>query len=168
MGASDLCDPEVDEWCIVDGIEDQVAEGGLENLYTHTFTLPNVDCDNCTIQVIQNTFVNYFQCADIVITAQDDTMPEDGTGGSEATDGAGGASMDGDPLVGSGGMTTTGGTGGMQDDPPGDSDADDGASSSKGCTYSPRSGGPWDRLALLLLGVPLLLFRRQRAHGLRG
>src|SRR5690606_40817778 len=49
---TDLCDPALDSWCIADGIEDDNNTNG--GTFEYTFTVPNVDCDNCTLQLIQD------------------------------------------------------------------------------------------------------------------
>ena len=59
---------------LLDGIED----GAPNNLYRVSVTLPEVECDNCTLQVMQvmtdaPPFGGgddlYYQCADLVLAA---------------------------------------------------------------------------------------------------
>ena len=79
-------------------------EGGFgqEHMYSAMVTLPNIDCANCTLQLIQFMYNDdqpyYYQCADITITASDSSsttgadMGSTGAGGMTAATGAGGAS----------------------------------------------------------------------------
>jgi MYXO-CTERM domain-containing protein len=116
VAPDDYTDPTV----LADGIPDM---GGGE--YSFTVTLPDVECDNCTLQVIQvmtdkppyTTPGNdlYFQCIDLVLTSGG--APDGGTvvldgGGGGGTDGGGGGGTDG----GGGGGTDGGGGGGGTDD----------------------------------------------------
>jgi hypothetical protein len=84
-GFDDLCNPAADAACIADGLQ----EGG-GGTYEHTFTLPNAECSNCTIQVIQVMTDKapygdgndiYYDCADIVITTNPPPSADDGSGG---------------------------------------------------------------------------------------
>lgn len=164
---SDLCDPDVDSWCIADGLAD---ESGSMTSYSHTFTLPNVDCDNCTLQVVQNTFVRYFQCADITIVAQADD-PDAGAGGTggSAAGGSTGGGPDGSGVGGGGGIgpgtdpdPATGGSGEPSDLEDGSGAPDGGTSGeSAGCALGgqPSSGASW----MLLLPV-LWAWRRGAAR----
>lgn len=169
---SDRCDPSVDEWCIADGLPD---ESGSMQSYSHTFTLPNVDCDSCTLQVIQNTFVRYFQCADITIVAQGDDTEDpgdpgevDGSGG--AAPGAGGGSAGGSG-GGTGGLTepATGGAEGHADHHEEHGDPGEGAPSAasgegSGCSlvHGAPPGAPWALLGPLLWGLRRSAARRGR------
>jgi MYXO-CTERM domain-containing protein len=132
--------------------------------YTWQVTLPNVECDNCTLQVIQvmedNAFHGdydptpgvgipdiYHQCIDLVLKAGAPmTNMGDGGAGAGGTGGGGGAGAGG-----SGGGGGTGGTGGS------------GATSKGGCAMSgaasPRSLA---LLGLLVLGAALARRRRAR------
>jgi MYXO-CTERM domain-containing protein len=126
-------------------------------------TLPNVECDNCTLQVIQvmedNAFHGdydptpgvgipdiYHQCIDLVLKAGAPmTNMTDGGAGAGGTGGGGGAGAGG-----SGGGGGTGGTGGS------------GATSKGGCAM----GGAASPRALALLGllvVGAMVARRRRA-----
>ena len=90
--------------CIADNITDQNT-----NTYSHEITLPNIECDHCTMQVIQymtdklNDGIDnelYYQCADLVLSAgagggigtttSSSTGTTTGAGGSGAITGAGG------------------------------------------------------------------------------
>lgn len=89
--------------------------------YSTEVTLPNIDCQNCTLQLIQFMYNDpepyYFQCADITITATDDTTTTTstttGAGGTTTTDGS--ITTGGMPTSGT---TGTGGTGGSGIVPP--------------------------------------------------
>jgi hypothetical protein len=83
---------------------------------TLSVTLPNVKCENCTLQLIQ--FMTgasledayYYQCADIKLVG--DLAPMGGAGGGGAGGAAGGASGGTSGSGGSGGTGGAGGTGG--------------------------------------------------------
>lgn len=94
---------------LVDGIADR-TDG---QTYSQEITLPDVECDNCTLQVIQVMTDKppygdgndlYYQCADIVLakstTPGSSSGDDGGAGGSSGTT----TSM---PTKGSGGCTTT-------------------------------------------------------------
>ena len=109
---------------LIDGIADRDVSGG-DRTYTQEIQLPNVECDNCTLQVIQvmsdkppydgSAAGNdiYYQCADVTLSATAPAEPADGcavggTGGSDA--GAGGSGGDGGDDS-SGGCTAAGAPG---------------------------------------------------------
>jgi len=81
---------------------DDEAGFGQRHEYSTTVTLPNIDCTNCTLQLIQFMYNDdqpyYYQCADITITASDSGNTTDagavstGAGGMMGTMGTGGAS----------------------------------------------------------------------------
>jgi hypothetical protein len=82
-----------------------------------TVTLPDQECENCTLQLIQFMYGRsdsyYYQCADLALRNDDGT----GAGGSGNLGGAGGiggggATTGGVLVGGTGGSLTTGGTGG--------------------------------------------------------
>lgn len=63
-------------------LADQVPENSSQRFYNVTVTLPDVECENCTLQLIQvmldrNPPTNYYSCADIrlVRAASDDSQP---------------------------------------------------------------------------------------------
>lgn len=104
-----------------DGIEDKAGKGQ----YSVEVTLPDVECNNCTLQLIQVMTDNptqpyYYQCADLILTH--------GDGGS------GGASSGG-----SGGTTTMGGAGGMPS--AGAGNGGSGGAASGGTSAGAPSGG---------------------------
>lgn len=88
--------------------KDCYTEDASSHECTISITLPNMTCDNCTLQVTQFMYDKlgdnqddeyYYQCADIKIVGS-------GTGGSGAGGGSGGAAAGGG---GAGGAATTGG-----------------------------------------------------------
>jgi hypothetical protein len=96
---------------LLDDIED-IEDGMRSHMYEVEVTLPNVECENCTLQLIQVMVTDatwpeeeiYFTCADIALRASGG-----GTGGA----GAGGMSAGGMPGGGmSAGGTAGGGTAG--------------------------------------------------------
>jgi len=140
-----LCGPGMEDYCsndtvLLDNLNRHVT---TEEPYSWTVTLPNVECDNCTLQVIQvmedfNLHPQdypaddiYYQCIELVLsneaTNESDTpMPIDGVdckadapmGGAGGTGGSGGMSATGGmggmmASGGAGGMSATGGAGGM-------------------------------------------------------
>jgi len=90
-GANDFVDPATmmelysNDTVLRDGIIDQ---GQGERDYTETITLPDVTCDNCTLQVIQVMYDKppyttpgndiYYQCADLVLS-EGGAPPDAGT-----------------------------------------------------------------------------------------
>jgi hypothetical protein len=88
-GVDDFVDPATmtefysNDSVLLDGIEDKG-----ERDYSVMVTLPNVTCDNCTLQVIQVMYDKppyttpgndiYYQCADLVLRAEGDTGADAG------------------------------------------------------------------------------------------
>jgi uncharacterized protein (TIGR03382 family) len=150
-GDDDFVDPSTmmelysNDAVLLDGIEDK---GAGERDYAATVTLPDVTCDNCTLQVIQVMYDKppyttpgndiYYQCADLVLRA----------GG--APDAGSGADAGADADAGSGADAGT-------DPGPG---ADAGGS---GCSAVGDARPGSSAIALLLL---LLAWRLARSHGL--
>ena len=128
---------------LVDQIEDKV--GGI---YTQEVTLPDVECDNCTLQLIQVMTTNipynsfYFQCADIVLSNSAEPLADAGPGGTEEPDAGEGG--------GSGGDGSDAGIGGGDGGPP---------PTTGGCSTTGQSSG----LGALLLLLGALISRRRRA-----
>jgi hypothetical protein len=84
-----------------DILDDNSKAGGK---FSQMVTLPNVTCDNCTLQLIQvmtDSGDFYFQCADLVLEG-------DGSGGSGGTGGMGGATLGGTSNAGKGGQAAAG------------------------------------------------------------
>lgn len=99
-GDDDFVDPATvdelysNEAVLLDDIEDKSAG---ERSYSETVTLPDITCDNCTLQVIQVMYDKppyttpgndiYYQCADLVLKvggAPDGGVGNGGAGGSGA------------------------------------------------------------------------------------
>lgn len=129
--------------------------------YTLDITFPNVECANCTLQLIQvmSTAATYdegdlyYQCADIVLSnAAPETpdpacvAPPPDDGGDPPDDGSGGDDSGDPPDDGSGG------TGG---DP-------EHSGAEGGCAVAAGGGGSAGGTVLLLLGALLLQGRRRR------
>lgn len=121
-------------------------------------TLPNITCDNCTLQVIQFTYglplarATYHQCADLVLSGPLSNSAEPSEANADAA--ASGAV----PPAGTRPEANAPGTGG----PVGASDAD---SSDGGCAFRPASATPtpaW--LTHGLVGLSLALAWRRRAE----
>ena len=118
------------------------AQAGSPETYmgATTLSLPNINCDKCTLQVIEfmaphgpNGAAGFFyhHCADLKITA-DPNKPIEGTGGS----GAGGSGAGGSGTGGSGTGGATGTAGATDSGAAGDSNS--GAAASGG---TPTTGG---------------------------
>lgn len=103
---------------LAEDIPDDSSKSGGK--FSYEITLPNVTCDDCTLQLIQvmtDSGDFYYQCADLVLEG-------DATGGAGGSGGTGGSSlvppMGGKSSAGSGGRAsggggaggTTGGSGG--------------------------------------------------------
>src|SRR5688572_2544826 len=67
---------DIDPTVLINDVPDRVTNDASDWNYTVDITFPNVECDNCTLQVIQvmstaATYVEgdlYYQCADIVLS----------------------------------------------------------------------------------------------------
>lgn len=151
-GDDDFVDPSTmmelysNEAVLLDGIED---EGPQQRYYSVQVTLPDLTCDNCTLQVIQMMYDKppyttpgndiYYQCADLVLSA--DGTPDGGAGSGSSIDaGTGDAS--------------TGGAGGVS--VPGTS-ADGG-----GCSAAPKPRKGFATVCLMLLLLGRRFARRRR------
>lgn len=98
------------EYVLKDNIKDKTG-AGIKN-YSETITLPNVQCTNCTLQVVQvmtdkqgNGWGNddlYYQCADIVLAGGDGGAPVVDGGASSSSSSSGGASSSSSSSGGSG------------------------------------------------------------------
>lgn len=146
--------------CLMDNIPDQLNAPN----YSVDVTLPNIECQNCTLQLIQvmangTMFAgNYFECADLVLGD-----PPVGTGGGGGgTSGTGGAGQGGDPTTSSSSASSGSGSGGngaqTTDDPlyqPEDTTC--------GCRVVGLSGGETSAAAMAALGLLALASRRRRA-----
>jgi hypothetical protein len=140
------------------------------NHFERTVTLPDEECENCTLQVIQFMYGSsaarstYHQCVDLVL--DEDAPGPDGAGGSANAIGGSGGEGEGDSNLGAAGtMATSARDSGAG--PEGDADAVDEES---GCSLArlrgsvPRGSGSraFGFGLLLLLGVGLGTRRRRR------
>lgn len=147
---------------LLDGIPDEP-----DGQYAVQVTLPNVTCDDCTLQLIQVMYDKlgngfqwgvdvsdvYFRCAKLRLEPGGSTTASSGAGGGPVAAGAGGAGT-----VGAGGSTVA--AGGST------SDGTTGSSDDGGCACSlPRSGSFPRGLALVATGALVLAARRARRHG---
>lgn len=111
----------------MDNLNPHLASSGATPKYTWQVTLPNVECDNCTLQIIQvmedNQFHGdydptpgvgiediYHQCIDLVLKHGTATGSDGGTGGAggSGNGGGGGAGGGGSLGVSKGGCELTG------------------------------------------------------------
>ncbi len=157
-GDDDFVDPATmmelysNETVLLDGIED---EGGGD--YVVMVTLPDVECDNCTLQVIQMMYDKppyttpgndiYYQCADLVLRAGG--APDGGTTPDAGTPDAG--TMDG----GAGGMAGSGGD-------PGPRTGEVSGGEGGGCSAAGAREGRLGFGTILLVFVAARLARRRR------
>ncbi len=94
---------------LVDQIPDRNVTGA-DRTYSQEITFPDVECDNCTLQLIQIMTTNipynsfYFQCSDIRLSNGGGT--DGGAGGADSDAGVGG----GDVTPTTGGCSSVGGT----------------------------------------------------------
>lgn len=135
---------------LMDGIEDREVRGG-DDIYRIPVTLPNIECDRCTLQVIQVMYDKppqtrpgndiYYQCADLVLSYDADPgplpRPDGGSPTVPAEDGGAGSN----PAVGG----------------------------TCGCRAAPRSAAP-GAVTVLLLGTSFACRRpcRRGRDGGRG
>ncbi|HKE15960.1 MAG TPA: SCE4755 family polysaccharide monooxygenase-like protein [Kofleriaceae bacterium] len=152
---------------LLDGIADRDTRADGNSLYSIQVTLPDVECDNCTLQVIQVMSDKppygdgndiYYQCADLVLSQSAPAEPAPGCapaagGGDDAGPGGGGGGADAGPGGGGGGGSGDAGntSGGATGDP---SDAGGGCATAG----SARTGAP----AALFIGLAALFAIRPR------
>jgi len=134
-----------------------------------TVTLPNIECNDCTMQMLQYKYEKppytdpssfYYQCADIVISSDPNA-----TGGAPSAGGmpaggsaAGGSSPTSSSGTGSSGSPATPATAGTGSSS--GSGTGSGSSDSGGCRFaSPRAGSD---ASISLLALVLLCFQRRR------
>jgi len=99
-------------------LADQIADRDGETTYTQQVTLPNITCENCTLQVIQvmstaPTYSEgdlYFQCADLALRTGGGG-PSDGGGNPGSPDGGTGPGPDPDGATATGGCNAGGAAG---------------------------------------------------------
>jgi len=173
-----------------DGLLAVVRENNDTPGFVHEIgvTLPSAACTNCTLQVLQFMYDDpaapyYFQCADLVITAEQaadaGTTPGAGAGGSTGSDapaGSGGSSTPADAHGAAGSSNpsaaptvapASGATAGSGSVPPGaagsagsgETVANGGAGDAGGCGLSRRGQDP---AAVALLALALGFIQRRR------
>lgn len=129
---------------LADGIFAHTSGGGE---FMTTVKLPNVNCDKCTLQVMEFMAKHgpdyfYRHCADLKITADPSQPIFDPTGGSGNSGGVGGASAG---AAGSGGVSTagssTGGVPGSAGNPVSGAPGTAGTGTSGSATVAGGSGG---------------------------
>jgi hypothetical protein len=154
---------------LADGLfpRDDVS-GAQAEPFSTTVTLPDEECEDCTLQVEQFMSQHgpgyfYHHCANVRIVAADAELPADGAGGSAATGAAGSASAS---TAGSANATTAGAGGAPAARPPATDDtdvSDDSSSDDGGCSVnaSPRQLTRAALSALTLVGA-VAMWRRRR------
>jgi MYXO-CTERM domain-containing protein len=170
-GTDDFADPTSEnDMDVVGNVIAYVPDEGGSN-FQYTFNLPDVECENCVLQVIQvmtdklgNGFAGsadggddiYYWCADITITQGGGT-----TTSSSSSTGAGGASGTGgsDPSGGAGGSSSTSSGSGQGVDQSGFDNNDGGCSVAALGPEGPSEAGWW---ALAALAFGALVRRRRR------
>jgi MYXO-CTERM domain-containing protein len=161
-GYDDFCDPtKVNQGihCLSDNIPDKAA---MPN-YSVEVTLPDIECDNCTLQVIQVMSDKppwgpgggndlYYQCADI-------TMKKGGGAGGGGAGGAGGGAASSSAATGAGGgaSSSSGGDGGAGDGGSGGGGEESGCGFKVGAKEGSGLGA-----VLVALGLSALASRRRR------
>lgn len=134
---------------LVDAIPD--GSGGT---YAQTVTLPNIECERCTLQLIQVMYGsgNYFQCADIAIRR---------AGGPGPSDAGAGAGSDAGVAFGDDAAVPTGAGDAAASSPPPSTPAGRSGTLMGACSASPTGsrgtgrglGGSLASFALALLGL---------------
>ncbi len=147
-----------------DAIPDRDVDEDGNSRYSIQIMLPDVECDNCTLQLIQVMSDKppwgpeggndiYYQCADLVLSRDAPAEPAPGCG-AEATGGED-AGSGGSPDAGSGG----GGGGGSSDAGSGGAGGGGAADEGGGCS----AGGNASGVAALLIALAALALPRRRA-----
>jgi MYXO-CTERM domain-containing protein len=159
----DYTDFDPDPTILVNNITDQT--GAAPHTYSQEITIPNKECANCTLQLLQtmtdkppfgpaggNDF--YYQCADIVISA---------TGmGSSASSGSGSGSGSGSSGSSGSGSGSTTGSGAGGDSGSGGAGGEDGGGDGCSCRTTGGSGaGSFAAIAFVALAW-LAKVRRSR------
>lgn len=167
-GYDDFCDPtKVNQGihCLADNIEDK---GGMPD-YSVEVTLPDIECENCTLQVIQVMSDKppwgpnggndiYYQCADITMKKGGGSGGGGGAGGGAASSSAASGSGGGGAASSSSGGDGSGGADG--------GDGGDGEEGGCGCRLGGGEGGGLSA-AVAALGVGALALRRRRRDAVR-
>ena len=150
---------DTDPTVLINSVADKVTTSAADWGYTVDVTFPNIECDNCTLQVIQvmstaATYAEgdlYYQCADIVLSNAAPATPDPACvappPGEDPPDGGGGG-------------------GGGDGDGTGDGDGAGGdlehSGVEGGCAVAGDSGRGLTGTVLLLLGALVLQRRRRR------
>jgi len=166
---ADICTPgeigDTGVHCLADNIPDQAGAPD----YEMTVTLPDVVCDNCTIQLIQwmsdkeNDGIPdnevYFECTDVVLA--DGPVGQGGGGGgtTSGAGGAGGAGGSGEPTTSS----SSSGSGAGSGAEPTDDDLVQPTDSSCGCRVVGMDSGASSAAAVAALGLVAFAARRRRS-----
>ena len=164
---------------MMDDLDPHLA-GTSGKKYTYQVTLPNIECDNCTLQIIQvmedNQFHGdydptpgvgiedlYHQCIDLVLK---NGAPNGNDGGAGGTGGTGGGSGGGSGGTGGGGGAGSGGNGGGGATGGGGASGNGGSGGKGGCAMGggARAAGAPFALGALLLGALALVAIRRRAR----
>jgi uncharacterized protein (TIGR03382 family) len=126
-------------------LDDIADEGRDVRDYMATVTLPDITCDNCTLQVIQVMYDKppyttpgndiYYQCADLILR-KGGAPPDAGIGADAGTDAGAGTDAD--------------------------TDAGTNPYSSSGCSAAPRPSAGLGMMLLFLILLALRLARRRR------
>jgi MYXO-CTERM domain-containing protein len=152
-GQDDFVDPAsfTDTYSAPSVLLDDIADNPGVGPYSAEITLPDIECDNCTLQLIQMMTDKppygdgndlYYQCADLVLVAA-------GSGGQAGAAGGG-----------AGGGATGGGAGAAGSG--GGSSADAGQDDGGGCACRARGGSGSPSPVLAALGLALLAARCRR------
>lgn len=142
----------VNDAVLLDNLDYHTSGGGTRRWQV---TLPDVECDACTLQVIQVMLDKppyepelasgndlYFACIDLVLSSEVDPLsPVETTGGTQgtggtATAGAGGFDVGAGSVAGSGGTVVAGGSAGSFSD----ASAQNERAEVKGCSVVDNSG----------------------------
>jgi MYXO-CTERM domain-containing protein len=145
---------------------DNIADKTGTQSYSQEITFPNIECNNCTLQVIQvmtdkapygDGNDNYYQCADIVLARADGGAPVADAGGASSSSGSSNSSSSSGDTGGSSGNTSSGAvSSGAAATPEGE---DEGG----GCAVSPTNAGSGALLASLVALVIARISRRRRS-----
>ncbi|HTE56303.1 MAG TPA: SCE4755 family polysaccharide monooxygenase-like protein [Kofleriaceae bacterium] len=157
---------------LVDDIPDRDVDADGNRRYSLEVTLPDVECDNCTLQLIQVMSDKmpwgpeggkdlYYQCADLVLSRTAPATPAPGCASERTGDSDAGPTGQPDAGTGDDGSddgTDDGSDDGSGDGGAGDGSATDGSSSSGGCAAA--GGMPAGLAGFVLVGLALITRRR--------
>lgn len=174
-GVDDFVDPtDFDDYytapsVLLDEIPDRDVDVGGDPRYTVQVQLPDVECTNCTLQLIQVMDDKppwgpeggrdiYYQCADLVLSRSAPATPAPGCRADSPPQADAGPT--GQPDAGPGG-DDDGSTDDDGGDGPADGGATDGADASGGCSAS--GGVPAAFGLVLTVATFIIVWRRRRA-----